>query len=427
MNRHRSPARSGLLVATVTLVVLLGACADSSGTTTASIGVVTSTTPPAISVVTPPTTDGVTPQSSTSTVAAAPAVPLGDIDLDVELVADGFRQPILATARAGDSRLFVVDQPGVVYALDLETGSSTVVLDIADEVRFSGEQGLLGIAFDPDDVDRMIVHYSARDGSTTIVEYRLGAAGVADPDSRTEILSHGQPASNHNGGMVAFGPDGLLFIGLGDGGGANDQFDNGQDPTTLLGTILRLDLDGGDPYGIPADNPFVDGAEGAPEVWAWGLRNPWRFSFDGADLWVADVGQAAWEEIDLLDASRPGTNAGWPLLEGTHCFRFTPCDPDPFTGPVFEYFHDGGRCSVTGGVVYRGAAIPELVGTYLFGDYCSGEVWGLRNDPLETRVFTDPNDLFLPSLGPLTSFGVGPAGEVYLLQSIGLVWRLVGA
>jgi len=415
------------MVAAVALAVLLGACADSSGTTTVSIGVVTSTTPPAISVVTPPTTDGVTPQSSTSTVTAAPVVSLTDFDLDVELVADGFRQPILAIARAGDRRLFVVDQPGVVYALDLESGSTSVVLDIADEVRFSGEQGLLGIAFDPDDADRMVVHYSARDGSTTIAEYRLDDAGVGDRSSRKEILTHEQPATNHNGGMVAFGPDGLLFIGLGDGGGANDQFDNGQDPTTLLGAILRLDLDGGDPYGIPADNPFADGAGGAPEVWAWGLRNPWRFSFDGADLWVADVGQAEWEEIDLFDASRPGTNAGWPLLEGSHCFRFEPCDGDPFTGPVFEYFHDGGRCSVTGGVVYRGAAIPELVGTFLFGDYCSGEVWGLRTDPLETRVFTDPNDVFLPSLGPLTSFGVGPAGEVYVLQSTGLVWRLVGA
>jgi glucose/arabinose dehydrogenase len=417
------------MIAAVTLAVLFGACADSSGTTTASIVVVTSTTSPTISVVTPATTEGAPPPSSTTTVTTEPEVliPLADIDLDVELVADGFRQPILAIARAGDDRLFIVDQPGVVYALDLASASTTVVLDIADAVRFSGEQGLLGIAFDPADADRMIAHYSARDGSTTIVEYRLDDAGVADPGSRREILTVDQPATNHNGGMIAFGPEGLLFIGLGDGGGANDQFDNGQDPTTLLGTILRLDLDAGDPYGIPADNPFADGVGGAPEVWAWGLRNPWRFSFDGSDLWVADVGQAAWEEIDLLDATRPGTNAGWPLLEGSHCFRFEPCDRDPFTGPIFEYFHDGGRCSVTGGVVYRGSAIPELVGTYLFGDYCSGEGWGLRTEPVEIRVFTDPDDVFLPSLGPLTSFGVGPAGEVYVMQSIGLVWRLVGA
>jgi glucose/arabinose dehydrogenase len=244
---------------------------------------VTSTTSPTISVVTPATTEGAPPPSSTTTVTTEPEVliPLADIDLDVELVADGFRQPILAIARAGDDRLFIVDQPGVVYALDLVSASTTVVLDIADAVRFSGEQGLLGIAFDPADADRMIAHYSARDGSTTIVEYRLDDAGVADPGSRREILTVDQPATNHNGGMIAFGPEGLLFIGLGDGGGANDQFDNGQDPTTLLGTILRLDLDAGDPYGIPADNPFADGVGGAPEVWAWGLRNPWRFSFDG--------------------------------------------------------------------------------------------------------------------------------------------------
>jgi len=373
------------------------------------------------------TTTAQPPGDVTTTRISIPPVPLDEIHLDVELVASGFSQPIFATARSGDSRLFVADQPGVVYALDLGTGESTIVLDISERVLFFGEQGLLGIAFHPEDPGRLIVHYSALDGSTTIVEYRLDGAGIADPDSRREILTVPQPAQNHNGGMVAFGPDGFLFVGLGDGGGADDQFHNGQDQFTLLGTILRLDLDGGDPYGIPQDNPFADGVNGAREVWAWGLRNPWRFAFDGNDLWVGDVGQVEWEEIDLLDATRPGSNGGWPLLEGDHCFRFDSCEPDAFLGPVFEYFHDSGRCSVTGGVVYRGSSIPELGGTYLFGDWCSGEVWGLRaGEQVEVVLLTDPEDVYLPRFAGLTSFGVGPDGEVYLLQA-GRVWRLIGA
>ncbi len=409
-----------LRVALTGLVLVAGACTDSPATTTA----VTSATIGAQMTTSVTTAPPSVPEGS----ATLPLPPLAEVRIDVELIAGGFTQPTFATSRPGDDRLFVADQPGVVYAFDLTDGSRLVVLDIEDRVRFSGEQGLLGIAFHPDDPDRLIVHYSGNDGSTRVEQYRLDPqTGVADADGSV-ILIHAQPAANHNGGMIEFGPDGYLYLALGDGGGVNDQFDNGQDPFTLLGTILRIDLDGGDPYAIPPTNPFADGADGAPEVWAWGLRNPWRFSFDGSDLWVGDVGQAAWEEIDLLVASRPGDNAGWPLLEGAHCFRFSNCEPDLYLGPVIEYAHSVGRCSVTGGFVYRGASIPELLGTYLYGDYCTGEIWGLRlGEFADHALLTDPDDIFLPPLKGLTSFGRGPDGEVYVLQAVGLVWRLVPA
>jgi glucose/arabinose dehydrogenase len=419
-----SPTR---LVGLFLLIGVMAACSTGDSGVPASIVVVTTTEQVSASTTTSPVDTTTTTVALTeSTVAPVPLAPLGDVEVDVTPVADGFRQPILAVARPGDDRLFVADQIGVVYALDLDTGATAVVLDITDQVRFLGEQGLLAVAFDPRDPGRMVVHYSAKDGATTVVGYRLDSDGRADTGSRQLIVDVDQPASNHNGGTVVFGPDGYLYVALGDGGGANDQFDHGQDPFTLLGTILRIDLDGGLPYAIPPDNPFADGIDGAPEVWAWGLRNPWRMAFDGSDLWVGDVGQGTWEEIDRFPAE-PGLNAGWPIVEGAHCFSQEDCDPSGFLAPVFEYRHVDGRCSVTGGVVYRGAAIPDLVGAYLFGDYCTGEIWALRpDDPEGAALLTDAADVFLPPLPGLTSFGIGPNGEVYVLQSQGIVWRLVG-
>jgi glucose/arabinose dehydrogenase len=407
-----------LLAVAIALVVT--ACADdttSTTSTTVPAASTTSTTPA------PTTTGGSTSSTIATTTTTLPPPPLDDFELDVELVADGFEQPVLVTSRPGDDRLFVVEQGGRIIAMDVDGDSRTTFLDIDERVRWNGEQGLLGLAFHPGDGDRLVVHYTAEDGSTIVEEYSV-VDGVGDPESRRRIFATGQPASNHNGGMIDFGPDGFLYVALGDGGAADDRFDNGQNPFTPLGAILRLDLSA-DPYAIPADNPFADGEAGAPEVWAWGLRNPWRFAFDGTDLWVGDVGQGAWEEIDLFSADRPGDNAGWPSLEGTHCFRVANCDPSEFLGPVFEYGHLSGRCSVTGGAVYRGTAIPELVGTYLYGDYCTGEVWGLRLDPIDDRLFTDPDDVHLPRLGGLTSFGVGPDGELYVMQASGQIWRFV--
>ena len=412
--------------ALVGLLLVVAACTD-SGVTPSTTGSGTAVDAASTTSTAAAPTSATATQSPTTTEAPVPPVPLDQIRVDVELIGGGFVQPILAAARPGDPRLFVADQPGIVYALDLDNGRRTIVLDISDRVRFSGEQGLLGLAFDPDDRDRMIVHFSALDGATTVLEYRLDSAGIADSGSSKTILTLPQPATNHNGGMIDFGPDGFLFLALGDGGGSNDQFDNGQDPFSLLGTILRIDLDVGDPYGIPDTNPFADGSGGAPEVWAFGLRNPWRFSFDGSDLWVADVGQAAWEEVDLFNAHVGGQNGGWPDVEGTHCFRVDPCDNDAFVVPTVEYAHEQGRCSITGGVVYRGVAIPELQGTYLYGDYCSGEVWGWRAGPFaDHALLTDHDDVFLPRLQGLASFGVGPDGEVYVVQA-DLVWRLVSA
>lgn len=425
------PSKS-LLTALVALALVAAACAGTATAPRTTADVPAATTAPGTTAgAGAATTTGAEPAQTTADSTAAPttlpAVPLSSIRVDVEPVSDGFEQPVFAAARPGDDRLFVIDQPGRLYAVDLDSGRRDLILDITDRVRFSGEQGLLGLAFHPTDPERMFVHYSARDGATTLVEHRLGFDGAAEPGSERLVFGHPQPAGNHNGGMIAFGPDGYLYVALGDGGGADDQFGNGQDPHSLLGTILRLDVDSATPYAIPADNPFADGIEGAPEVWAWGLRNPWRFSFDGDDVWVADVGQATWEEVDLLDARTPGSNAGWSVLEGTHCFRSDPCESDPYVAPVFEYRHDGGRCSISGGVVYRGSAVPELTGAYLFGDWCSGEVWGLRpGDATEVAVLTDVEDVFLPALPGLTSFGTGPDGEVYITQmGAGIVWRLV--
>lgn len=410
----------------VAFALVVAACGDDAGTPTTSTTTTTTVTTTTSTQAPATTAPGTTSSTSapTTTTTSIP-VPLDEFEIGVELVAEGFEQPVLVTSRPGDDRLFVVEQGGRILAVDPASGERTVFLDIQDRVRWQGEQGLIGLAFFPTDGDRFVVHHTDNDGDTMVAEYGVDeATGLGDRGSARTIFTARQPARNHNGGMIAFGPDGFLYVALGDGGGAGDRYDNGQDPFTPLGAILRLDLSG-DPYAIPADNPFADGVDGAPEVWAWGLRNPWRFAFDGTDLWVGDVGQGAWEEIDLFDASRPGDNAGWPLVEGTHCYRTAGCDPTAFLGPITEYAHEAGRCSVTGGAVYRGSAIPDLVGTYLYGDYCTGEIWGLRRDAtVEERRFTGAT---LDALSGLTSFGVGPDGELYVMQASGRVWRIVGA
>jgi glucose/arabinose dehydrogenase len=420
----------------VGLMIVVAACAGGSGTVTMipTTAVVPATAPPttttaSTSAASSATTSGTqtTPPTTAAPTTAAPRPPLVDFELALELVVDDLRQPVLVVSRRGDrSQFYVLEQPGSVLVMDPQTGDRATVLDIEAEVRSGGERGLLGLAFHPNDPDRFYVHYSGEGGATVIEEYRIDPiSGVADPTSARLIFTIPQPADNHNGGMLAFGPDGYLYIGLGDGGGSDDTYGNGQDPFSVLGAILRIDIDGGDPYAIPPDNPFADGLGGAPEIWAWGMRNPWRFWFDGSDLWVGDVGQNMWEEIDLFDASRGGDNGGWPTMEGLHCLDGDACDPSPFLTPVIEYSHGSGRCSVTGGVVYRGSAIPQLTGTYLWGDYCSGEIWGLRfGDEPEQRLFTGGG---LPAVPGLTSFGVGPDGEVYVAQEDGRLWRVVPA
>jgi hypothetical protein len=271
------------------------------------------------------------------------------------------------------------------------------------------------MAWHPTDPTRLFLHYSDANGNTTVSEFIDGAERL--------ILSVEQPAPNHNGGMIQFGPDGYLYIGLGDGGGGGDSFGTGQPVDELLGSLLRIDVDGEEPYGIPDGNPYADGS-GAPEVWASGLRNPWRFSFDGGLLYIGDVGQGSYEEIDVAPSDAPGLNYGWSITEGLHCFDPADgCDTTGITPPVVEVPHsDAGTCSIVGGVVYRGEAIPELTGHYFYSDYCGGY---LRSFLYADGTATEARDWTgqAGSIGSVISFGTDAAGEVYVMNTSN-VYRL---
>lgn len=351
---------------------------------------------------------------------------LAALGLTLEPVAAGFRQPVFAThAGDGSGRIFVLEKGGRVVALAADGSNPQTFLDISDRVgSSSSEQGLLGLAFAPDFTasGRLYVYYTDKNGDTVVARYAANAdQSAADPASETILLAAPQPAANHNGGMVAFGPDGYLYAGLGDGGAANDRFGNGQNLGTVLGTVIRIDVSG-DGALAPADNPFVEQAGARPEIWAYGLRNPWRFSFDRltGELWIADVGQNQWEEVNVQPAgSAGGENYGWPIMEGTHCFQADTCQQDGLTLPVAEYSHALG-CSVTGGYVYRGAAQPALQGIYFYGDYCSGRIWGLAQVDGQWQ-----NVELLSSGVPISSFGETEDGEVLVIDYNGNLARLV--
>lgn len=342
-----------------------------------------------------------------------------------------FTRPVdLQAAGDGSNRIFVVEQPGVIKVLDTDDAnpSATVFLDIRNRVRDAGnEEGLLGLAFHPNYTANgfFFVYYTASSPRRSVLaRYRVSAS---DPDrgdvgSEAVLLTQAQPASNHNGGQIAFGPDGYLYVGLGDGGGANDQFGNGQTRSTILGTILRIDVDtpsGGRAYGIPADNPLVGNILGyREEIYAYGLRNPWRFSFDAdtGRLFTADVGQNAYEEINIIEK---GGNYGWNTMEGNHCFRPRQgCDRTGLTLPVAEYAHNGQPKSVTGGYVYRGARAPTLTGQYIYADYVDGRIWALTLDGA-TVTSTELTDTRLN----IASFGEDEAGELYICAFDGLLYR----
>ena len=342
-------------------------------------------------------------------------------------------------ARPGSAIVYVAEQAGTVRALRKNKLAPDPVLDLTDSISDGGERGLLGLAFAPDG-DRLYVDYTNNDGNTEVVEYEMRGNAV-DPDSRRLLLTVVQPQSNHNGGQLVFGPDGMLYIGLGDGGAANDAGPghkaggNGQALDTPLGKILRIDPSpptgrasgqGEDlQYTVPPDNPFVGRAGVAPEIWSYGLRNPWRFTFDSetGDLWIGDVGQNEWEEIsfaaavDGKDAGR-GTNFGWNRFEATHSFMGA--NPPDDVLPVHEIPHSDGSCSVTGGYVYRGRAIPELQGTYLFIDYCRGRLTGLT--PAGDGEF-DAVDLGT-EVGGVSTFGQRNNGELYLLSQRDGLYRI---
>ncbi|MET8731937.1 PQQ-dependent sugar dehydrogenase [Streptomyces parvus] len=324
-----------------------------------------------------------------------------------------------AGAAGPDDTVWIAERAGTVRILD-DSGLGEPVLDISDETTTDGERGLLGIAFDKT-FAHFYISYTDLEGTSTIDEFAV-EGGQLQPETRRTVLTQAQPYANHNGGDIKFGPDGYLYIAFGDGGSGGDPHGNGQKLDTLLGKLLRIDPSGGEPYAVPADNPFVDDANAKDEIWAYGLRNPWRFSFDAGtgDLLIGDVGQSDWEEIDWAPAgSEGGENYGWASMEGTHPFRGG-TEPANHVPPVYEYDRTGLGCSVTGGFVYRGDALPDLRGSYVFSDYCDGT---LRTLQLENGEVTGVGDLGV-SGGEVISFVEGGDGELYVLGSSGVVSRV---
>jgi glucose/arabinose dehydrogenase len=375
------------------------------------------------------------PPSSDPSASCAAGTPVpGTPNLSTVLVARGLSAPLDLQVPAGDrARLFVVEQGGRIRIVRSGAVVGTPFLDIASRVRAGGEQGLLGLAFHPQYAQngRFFVNYTDRNGDTHVSEFRVSAnADVADANSERQLLFVNQPFDNHNGGGLAFGNDGLLYIGLGDGGSGGDPQGNGQSLTTFLGKMLRIDVNQGSPYGIPADNPFAS-RPGAREVWSYGLRNPWRFAFDrsNGDLYIGDVGQGDREEIDVGPAARRGgENWGWNIMEGTRCFRpASGCNTAGLSLPVAEYDHSGGACSVTGGVVYRGCRLPGYAGTYFYADYCSGMVRSFRFDGTRAVAQRDWTSTLGRGLDNPTSFGVDADGEAYIVDGDGEIYRIVPA
>ncbi|MFD5651278.1 PQQ-dependent sugar dehydrogenase [Streptomyces sp. NPDC127039] len=324
-----------------------------------------------------------------------------------------------AGAAGPQDTVWIAERAGTVRVLD-DDGLGEPVLDISDETTTDGERGLLGLAFD-ERFAHLYVSYTDLEGTSTVDEFAVQDGTVRENTRRT-VLTQEQPESNHNGGAIAFGPDGHLYIALGDGGGGGDPQGNGQKLDTLLGKLLRIDPQGGDPYAIPEDNPFADDPDARGEIWAYGLRNPWRFSFDAAsgDLLIGDVGQSDWEEIDWAPASSPGgENYGWSQMEGTHPFRGG-TEPANHVPPIHEYDRTGLGCSVTGGYVYRGRAVPGLAGQYVYSDYCDGT---LRSLEIEDGRVTAEHDLGVNG-GEVVSFAQDGDGELYVLAIGGTVSRV---
>jgi glucose/arabinose dehydrogenase len=370
--------------------------------------------------------EGVT-GSVTITVTALPAP--GPVTLGLQQIASGLRFPLDLVSPPGDDRLFVVLKGGTIRVIKSGTVLETPFLNLTPQVvSEGGEQGLLGLAFAPDYATsgRFFVHYNDVSGENRVSRFRVSAdPDRADPASESVVIAVPQPGVAHNGGQLLFGPDGFLYIGLGDGD--DDDNGRGQSLRDLFASILRIDVTSADPYIVPPDNPFVSTEGARPEVWSYGLRNPWRFSFDRAtgDLYLGDVGESTWEEVNYasaVDGAGKGVNYGWSQMEGKHCFRRQDCDQTGLTLPVLEYNHAEG-CSVTSGHVYRGAAIPSLQGTYFYADYCVGWV---RSFKMQGGSVTEAKEW--PELKPggqITSFGEDSAGELYLLTQQGGVFKIV--
>jgi glucose/arabinose dehydrogenase len=407
------------ILLTLSVAILLGACSDSEPEPPQAAGTrapVSQTTPR------PATTPSQSQATSAGTSAgirrATQVFDPAAFTLELQPVLTGLRQPLFLTSPPdGSGRLFIVEQGGTIRIAENGQVLPQPFLDISTRIVAGGERGLLGMAFHPRyaETGRFFVMYTAREGgANTVARFEVSRtdANAADPNSGVTLLSIEDFAPNHNAGMLAFGPDGYLYVGTGDGGGGNDPQRTAQDLGQLLGKMHRLDVDGGEPYAIPADNPFVNRADARPEIWAYGLRNPWRYSFDRAtgELWIADVGQNRYEEINRQPAdSRGGENYGWSIMEGMHCLRGDSCDQAGLTMPIAEYDRGGG-CSITGGYVYRGSGSPALTGAYFFADYCSGKIWSLHQGADGAWVQTELADSELS----ISSFGEDAAGELYV-------------
>ncbi|MFN8630983.1 MAG: PQQ-dependent sugar dehydrogenase [Chloroflexota bacterium] len=349
-------------------------------------------------------------------------------------VAAGLSSPVFVTgAGDGSGRLFVLEQPGTVRVIANGQLSPTPYVDLTSKIASGGERGLLGLAFAPGfgkGESRLYVHYSNTDGDTTVAELKASAdTATVDPASERILLVEKQPYPNHNGGWIGFDAKGRLLIGLGDGGSGGDPENRASNLATILGKLLRIDVLAGPadgrPYAIPADNPFIATAGARPEILHFGLRNPYRDSVDPATgtIWIGDLGQGAWEEVDRAAGDAAGLDFGWRRWEGRHCYNpSSGCDPAGVTMPVAEYSHNEG-CAIVGGVVYRGAAIPALQGAYLFGDYCSGTLWAIDAGGADQQ---EPVKLLATGLS-LSSINAGDDGEVYLTDLRGTVQRLVAA
>ncbi len=365
-----------------------------------------------------------TPQpTATPAPVATPAPAAGfdanNISIELKSVVSGLRNPLgVANAGDGSGRIFVIEKGGTVRIVENGQLLSAPFLDISGLVSKGREQGLLGLAFEPNSGERFYVNYTNNNGDTVIARYRVSSnRNIANADSAEILLTVEQPAANHNAGHVLFGPDGYLWIGLGDGGGSGDRFQNSQNKNTLLGTMLRLDVSGETGFRNAPGNQFANGM-----AWSIGLRNPWRYSFDSATghLWLADVGQGQWEEVNRVSSSEAGLNYGWPILESDHCYNATSCARNGFVRPITEYNHDFG-CSVTGGHVYRGTQQPQLQGGYFFADYCSGIFWVLDAN---VSTLTEPTIVLRSDL-IVSSFGEDEAGEIYVTAFDGTLYQIV--
>ena len=350
-----------------------------------------------------------------------------DVRLGVEQVASGLDQPVYVTAPVSDPRLFIVEQPGRIRVVENGRLLDKPFLDIVDKVRSGGEQGLLSVAFHPQYRTNgfLFVNHTDKNGDTRIERYTVSSdRNVADPRSAKVILSIDQRYSNHQGGLNLFGPDGMLYIGMGDGGSQGDPHGNGQNRNALLAKLLRINVDRGEPYLIPAANPYAKGG-GRAEIWAIGLRNPWRFSFDRFSglLYIADVGGDRFEEVNVVPMSIAGVNYGWNVMEGPQCSRSSGCDQTGMQKPALSYAtHENSTCAIIGGSVYRGQKIPEIKGQYFYSDYCNS--W-LRSFGFADGKVTDQHEWPIGKLGSITSFGEDAQGELYICTSSGRVYRII--